>query len=78
MGACLERSSTNVPSRFSELATENSKDSPGQKNLIEIIARNGMHITPDKNDVDLGDPTQKRQYKTVKKPPILRCSPVSH
>ncbi len=39
-------------SLFSELAAENSKDSPSQKNLIEIIARNGMHITLDENDVD--------------------------
>ena len=37
---------------FSELAAENSKDSPSQKNLIEIIAKNGMHITLDENDVD--------------------------
>ena len=37
---------------FSELADETSKDSPSQKNLIEIIAKNGMHIIPDENDVD--------------------------
>jgi quercetin dioxygenase-like cupin family protein len=37
---------------FSELAAETSKDSPSQKSLIEIIARNGMHITLDENDVD--------------------------
>jgi len=39
-------------SLFSELAAENPKDTPRQKNLIEIIARNGMHITLDENDVD--------------------------
>jgi len=43
---------SNASSLFSELAAENSKDSPSQKNLIEIIARNGMHITLDENDVD--------------------------
>jgi quercetin dioxygenase-like cupin family protein len=39
-------------SLFAELAAENSKDSPSQKALIEIIARNGMHITLNENDVD--------------------------
>ena len=39
-------------SLFSELAAENSKDSPSQKELIEIIARNDMHITLDENDFD--------------------------
>jgi quercetin dioxygenase-like cupin family protein len=43
---------SNASSLFSELAAENSKDSPSQKNLIEIIARSGMHITLDENDVD--------------------------
>ena len=37
---------------FTELAAENAKESPKQKNLIEIIARNGMHITLDENDFD--------------------------
>jgi quercetin dioxygenase-like cupin family protein len=37
---------------FAELAAENAKDSPKQKNLIDIIARNGMHITSNENDVD--------------------------
>jgi len=41
---------SNAASLFSELAAENSKASPSQKNLIEIIARNGMHITLDEND----------------------------
>jgi quercetin dioxygenase-like cupin family protein len=39
-------------SLFSELAAENAKDSPNQKILIDIIDRNGMHITLDENDVD--------------------------
>jgi len=43
---------SNASSLFSELAAENSKDSPSQKRLIEIIAKNGMHITLDENDFD--------------------------
>ena len=43
---------SNASSLFSELAAENSKDSPNQKNLIDIIAKNGMHITLNENDVD--------------------------
>jgi len=43
---------SNASLLFSELAAENSKDSPSQKTLIEIIARNGMHITLNENDVD--------------------------
>ena len=45
-------SGSKASSLFSELADENSKESPSQKNLIEIIARNGMHITQDENDFD--------------------------
>ena len=43
---------SNASSLFTELAAENAKESPKQKNLIEIIARNGMHITLDENDYD--------------------------
>jgi quercetin dioxygenase-like cupin family protein len=35
---------------FTELAAEKSNDPPSQEKLIEIIARNGMHITPNEND----------------------------
>ena len=42
---------SNASSLFSELAAENSKASPSQKNLIEIIAKNGMHITLDESDL---------------------------
>jgi len=42
---------SNASSLFTELAAENSNNSPSQKNLIEIIARNGMHITLDENDL---------------------------
>ena len=45
-------SGSKASSLFSELADENSKESPSQKTLIEIIARNGMHITQDENDLD--------------------------
>jgi quercetin dioxygenase-like cupin family protein len=41
---------SNASSLFSELAAEKLNDPPSQKKLMEIIARNGMHITPDEND----------------------------
>ena len=42
---------SNASSLFSELAAENLNNPPSQKKLIEIIAKNGMHITPDENDL---------------------------
>jgi quercetin dioxygenase-like cupin family protein len=37
-------------SLFSELANENSKKQPSQVALMDIISKNGMHITLDEND----------------------------
>ncbi len=36
---------------FSELATENSKNQPSQEKLMAIIAKHGLHITVDENDL---------------------------
>ena len=41
---------SNASSLFSELAAEKLNDPPSQEKLIEIVARNGMHIILDEND----------------------------
>ncbi len=38
-------------SLFSDLATENSNNPPSQEKLMAIIAKNGMHVTVDENDL---------------------------
>jgi quercetin dioxygenase-like cupin family protein len=42
---------SNASSLFSELAAEKLNDPPSQEKLLTIIARNGMHITLDENDL---------------------------